>query len=285
MNLKEDSGFTLVELLVTVSIIALIVSSATYLLSSVLSAHGQGIARSELHREGILVMDRITNGLRKSTYLLIPNSRNNTGEILAFSGNYNDDNDCYFDDALFPRIDEDPGLDMNSDSGPGIKGYDDNGDGTVDGTGAGDDDEDGLIDEDPLDGIDNDSDGNVDEDFTNDATADGQPGISGMDDDGDGSVDEGNFKDNDEDGSFNEDGLNPLIYKYNSGSNTLEEIIPHLDESIILSERVTGFQVELESRALVLITMTLTGESGETVTFTEHVYARNGLQKTGKRVR
>jgi len=285
MTLNSKEGFTLIELIIAISIVALIVSSATYLLSSVLSAHEYGTKKAELHQEGLLIMDRMTHGLRKSTYLLIPNSHNGTRDILAFSGTFNDDDDYYFDDSLFPRIDEDPGSDMTPDSNSGITGYDDNGDSTIDNCGTGDDDEDGLNDEDPLDGVDNDSDGNIDEDFTNDATNDGDPGISGIDDDGDGSVDEGNAKDDDEDGSFEEDPLNPVIYKYDSGSGTLEEIIPHLATTVTLSSRVTGFQATLENSALVLITLTLTNSLGESVTFIEHVHPRNVLQKTGKRVR
>ena len=285
MILKKKEGFTLIELLISITIIALVVGSATYLLSAVLSAHEKGIAGAELNQEGLLIMDRITYSLRKCTYLLIPNSHNTTRDILAFSGKFNDDNDYYFNDPLFPRIDEDPGYDMNNDLSPGIKNYDDNGDGIIDNGGTGDDDEDGLIDEDPLDGIDNDSDGNIDEDFANDSNSDNEPGISGMNDDRDWFIDEGNSKDDDEDGSFEEDPLNPIIYKYNSGAGSLEEIIPHLNTSVTLSSRVTNFQVKFENAALVKITLSLTDNFGKTVTFVENVFPRNVLQKTGKRVR
>ena len=86
MILNKKHGFTLIEVLVAISIIAIIAGSATYLLSTVLSAHEKGAAKAELHQEGLLIMDRITYGLRKCTYLLIPNSHNSTRDILAFSG-------------------------------------------------------------------------------------------------------------------------------------------------------------------------------------------------------
>lgn len=204
---------------------------------------------------------------------------------MAFSGTYNDDNDYYFGDPLFPRIDEDPGADMNLDHSPGIGLVDDDGDGTIDDGGAGDDDEDGLNDEDALDGLDNDSDGNIDEDFTNDITGDGKAGIAGMDDDGDDSVDEGNFKDDDEDGSFGEDPLNELLYLFDSGSSTLRESFPETGEMTDLSTHVTLFRTTYEAPERILIELTLTGDDGEIVEFVEYVCPRNTYQKTGRRVR
>ena len=285
MRMKPQKGFTLIELLFALAIMGLIMVSASYLLSSILNANASGSERGELYQEGIMAMDRMTNGLRKCSYVLIPNAHNTTREILAFSGAFNDDDDYYFGDTLFPRIDEDPAGDMNIDNGSGIKTFDDNGDGTVDNAGVVDDDEDGLNDEDILDGIDNDGDGNIDEDLPIDSTNDGKPGIQGMDDDGDGTVDNGVFKDNDEDGSFQEDPLNPLVYSFDSGTNTLVETIPHTGETVNISRNVTAFQVIHEAPERILIILTLTGAQGESVTFREYVHPRNVLQRTGKRVR
>ena len=106
-----------------------------------------------------------------------------------------------------------------------------------------------------------------------------------MDDDGDGSVDEGNFKDDDEDGSFEEDPLNALVYLFDSGTNTLREWFPHTAQTVDLSTHVTSFQVTYEAPERILITLTLTGDQGKSVTFSEYVCPRNILQKTGKRVR
>lgn len=285
MRINGQKGFTLVELLVTIGIMGMIAGAATSLVSSVLQAHDHGSAGADLCREGVMIMERVTGGVRTCTSLLVPNGHDPTRDVLAFSGKYNDDNDFYFSDPLFPRVDEDPGLDMNGDNKSGIEDVDDNGNGQTDEGGTGDDDEDGLIDEDPLDGLDNDDDGNIDEDFTNDSTNDAKAGIKGMDDDGDGSVDEGLFKDNDEDGSFQEDPLNPVVYLYDSGTGTLREWIPHTGETVELSTHVSSFQVSLEAPARLLITLVLTGDQGESLTFSEHVCPRNVGQKTGKRVR
>jgi hypothetical protein len=280
-----EKGITLLELLMAIAIMALVIPSATGLISSALQAQGRGTDRSALYQEGLLAMERIVKKVQVCTYLLIPNAHNTTRDLLAVSGFVNDDGDYYFGDSLFPRIDEDPGSDMTGDSAPGIKGVDDDGDGTTDGGGTGDDDEDGISDEDLLDGLDNDGDGLIDEDFRSDANNDSVPGIKGMDDDGDGSVDEGHFKDDDEDGSFEEDGLNALVYLFDSGAKTLTESKPGTSQSVVLSTHVTNFQVTSGITNCVLITLTLTADDGENVTFSEYVYPRNSLQKTGKRVR
>jgi len=260
----DEKGLTLIELLIAIGIMGMIAAAGSAMLSSAINAHTQGDARSGLYQEGLLAMERMIGKVQRCTYLLIPNAHNTTRNILAVSGFTNDDNDNYYDDPLFPRIDEDR-------------------DGTPDDGGAGDDDEDGLNDEDPLDGIDNDGDGLVDEDSTNDATADGEPGITGMDDDGDDSVDEGNFKDDDEDGAIEEDPLNALVYQFDSSANILGEVSS--GTTIVLSSAVSDFQVTSGISNCVLITLTLAGDDGEVVTFSEYAYPRNILQKTGKRVR
>ena len=286
----NEKGLTLVELLVTITIMGIIATAAMPLLSTSLEANRQGTARSGLYQEGLMAMERMTAGVKQCTYLLIPNAHAPVRDILAFSGTVNEDNDYYFGDPLFPRIDEDPDKDMTDDNESGIQGLDDDGDALTDESTPADDDEDGLLEEDPLDGLDNDGDGNIDEDFDNDITNDGEPGIIGMDDDGDGSVDEGQFKDDDEDGDKDEDGLNPLIYSWDSATKTLTESLPHTGESVDLSTRVTLFQVTYEAPDAthgprVQIALTLMGDDGESLQFVEYAYPRNVLQKTGKRVR
>ncbi|MFH1490276.1 MAG: prepilin-type N-terminal cleavage/methylation domain-containing protein [Pseudomonadota bacterium] len=281
----DQKGITLVELLIGIAIMGLIATAGASLLSASINANEKGDARAALYQEGLLAMERMVSGVQRCTYLLIPNAHNPTRDVLALSGFINDDNDFYFGDPLFPRIDEDPGFDMNNDTFAGIKGFDDNGDGSIDNGATGDDDEDGLINEDPKDGVDNDGDGLIDEDVSNDASNDGVAGIKGMDDDGDGTVDEGNFKDDDEDGANDEDGLNALVYQFNSGAGTLTESVPSQAKSVVLSSRVSGFQVSLGTPECLLISLTLIGKQGETVSFSEYVYPRNILQKTGKRVR
>ena len=187
---SRERGLTLLELLLAVTGMAIISAAATFFLSSTLDVDLQSSSRSELYREGLAAMERMKEGVNRCTFLSIPNSHTTTRNILAFSGQINDDNDFYFGDPLFPRIDEDLNKDMDYNTLAGIGGVDDDGDGSIDEGMQRDDDEDGILDEDPVDGIDNDGDGNVDEDSGGDNMGDGTSGIKGMDDDGDGQVDE-----------------------------------------------------------------------------------------------
>jgi len=274
-----QKGLTLIELLIAIAIFGLIAAGATALLSASLDANTQGDSRYWLYREGLMIMERLTNGVRSCTYLFIPNAHAPTRDILAFSGFVNEDNDFYFGDPLFPRIDEDPKKQMTDDDKSGIEGVDDDGDGQIDESGPNDDDEDGLVDEDPLDGVDNDGDGNIDEDTDDDAN------IAGMDDDGDGSVDEGDDKDDDEDGSVNEDQATVIVYSFDSGTNTLQASTPYNGQTAVLSTRVRAFQATWESPDCILITLTVTGDDGESVTFSEYVHIENTYQRIGKRVK
>jgi len=280
-----QKGLTLIELLIAIAIFGLIAGGATALFSASINANTQGDSRYGLYREGLMIMERLTGRVRRCSFLHIPNAHNTTRDILAVSGFYNEDGDNYFNDALFPRIDEDPGFDMTGDSAPGIKNIDDDGDSATDDGAAGDDDEDGIIDEDPMDGLDNDDDDLVDEDFTNDASNDAKAGIQGMDDDGDGSVDEGNVKDDDEDGFFEEDPLNPLVYFLESGTSTFKVKEASSGQVTILSTQVSTFQATWEAPDRILITLTLTGDDGTSVTFEEYVYVENTYQRIGKRVK
>ena len=284
-------GLTLVELLVTLFIMGIIAMVAIPLMSTLIAGHDQGIAKSQLYQEGLLAIERMTSGVRRCTFLLIPNAQTPVRDMLAFSGLTNDDGDAYFGDSLFPRFDEDSQNDMTDDIVAGIDSVDDDGDGMTDEGSIDDDDEDGLVDEEILDALDQDADGNIDEDFLKDANNDGFSGILGMDDDGDGLVDNGlSSGDDDEDGLEDEDKLNPLIYLFNSGTNTLTESKPDIGASMDLSTHVSLFQVTYETpdpthAPRLQIALTLTGNDGESVSFVEYVYPRNIVQKTGKRVR
>ena len=160
-----EKGMTLVELLLAITGMAIISAAATFFLSSTLDIEVQGSFRSNLYREGLSAMEKMKEGVKRCTYLLIPNSHNTTRDILAFSGLINEDNDFYFGDPLFPRIDEDPNMDSNDDGDAGIAGVDDDGDSSIDEGVSNDNDEDGVVNDDLLDGIDNDGDGNIDEDL------------------------------------------------------------------------------------------------------------------------
>ena len=102
---------------------------------------------------------------------------------------------------------------------------------------------------------------------------------------GDGDVDEGSFYDDDEDDDLDDTGIVAEIYYFDNGTNQLRYEVPYLGSSKILSDRVTAFQVTYEAPERILIELTLTGDDGETVQFSEYVYPRNTYQKTGKRVK
>ena len=291
MRIMAEKGLTLVELLMAIAIFGLIATGATTLLSASLGAQAQGEANYKLYQEGLIIMERLTGEVKTTTLLHIPNNHTPIRTILAFSANINEDNDDYFDDPLFPRIDED-----NDDQlfveGFGITGLDDDGNGTVDdGASKDDDDEDGTTDEEILDGLDDDGDGDVDEDLGKDSNGDSEPGISGMDDDGDLSVDEGNNEDDDEDGTRNEDGPNLILYSFDAPNTTLYKITPDPVDGMTsavyatISERVTFFQTTYLDPDKILIELSLTDADGKTVAFSEYVCPRNRYQKTGKRVK
>ncbi|MFC1824064.1 type II secretion system protein J [Thermodesulfobacteriota bacterium] len=279
MRRINERGFTLIELLVALAIFGLIAAGATSLLSASLDAHTQGDARYSLYREGLMIMERLSGQARQCTFLLIPNAHKPTRDILALSGFVNEDDDYYLSDTLFPKIDEDPKKQMTHDDKSGIQGLNDDGDAQIDEGDMNDDDEDGLNGEDPLDGVDNDGDGNIDEDTHDDSN------ILGMDDDGDDDVDESLGNDDDEDGTDNEDPLNPIIYSLVSGTRTFQVKEVYSGQTKVLSNRVSAFEATWEAPQIILITLTLTGSDGESVTFSEYVHIENTYQRLGKRVR
>mgnify|MGYP000317707436 CR=1 FL=1 len=300
MSQSSKNGLTLMELLITVTILLIIAAVATPLLSASLDAHRSGIARSRLYQEGLILIARMTKNVRNTTFLQIPNNYSPTRNMLAVSNLVNEDSDFYFGDPLFPRADEDFG-DKFMSSGPGILGVDDNGDGSIDNNDLKSDDEDSVFDEETLDGLDNDSDGNIDEDLSADANKDGAPGIKGMDDDGNGVVDisaaPNPLGDDDEDGQNDEEYVTFFLYTHDSGTNTLREIVPSPTNginsptsSVVLSTHVTAFSAtyyppDAANHPRISIALTLTGDDGKSIQFFEYAYPRNLLQNTGKRVK
>ena len=233
-NLEE--GLTLAELLVAVTITALLTVVSASILYAALQTQAYTSDRAAVLKEGVIAMERMTNGLRRATYLHIPNGTGQQRTLLAFSGAVNDDNDHHFGDPLFPRIDEDP---------------------------------------------------------PRDASNDGQPGIATLDDDGDGGIDEidSAFDDDDEDGARNEDPLNPTVYQFD-GASTLSEIqylAGGATATQVLCSAITAFTATYEPISpakgpRVLVSLTLSYGTGDTLTLEEYVYPRNLIQKSGKRV-
>ena len=296
----HSGGFTLVELVLSIGVMTALLVAVGGFVHACLKAETSRQGVFALYGEGSLAMERMVAGVKGCTYLHVPNNHNASRDALAFSRSVNSDGDFYLGDNLLACVDEDLPGDMSDDSAPGIVGFDDDGDGAIDepdgmvwSDAVKDDDEDGGFDEDWLDGRDNDKDGNIDEDVPSDANADNMPGIGIFDDDADAAVDEGapgSITDDDEDGALDEDGVDPVIYVLDGGTGTLQELFPSTGACGVFCENVTAFVVtyhapDCDSDPFVTISLTLTGDDGESVTLQEDVYPRNIVQRCGKRVR
>jgi hypothetical protein len=288
---SSESAFTLVELVLTLALTSLIVTATVGLLRISLRAETAYDEENALQQEGLLAMEKMSAGVKKSVFLLIPNSARPTRGVLAYSDLTNADNDFYFDDSAFPRIAEDAPGDITADGFAGIKGFDYDGDGTLNEGNADNDDEGAIKDDDPLDGADNSPDGDIDEDPPGDANNDGASGLIGFDDNGDNFTDNGDPQDDDEDGRSDCDPVVPVVFVYNSARKTIEQ---RASNNVLIGDlctHVTGFTAVYQWDATwasspgVLLTLTLTGDDGKTYTFTEYSYPRNLMQRCGKRCR
>jgi prepilin-type N-terminal cleavage/methylation domain-containing protein len=300
-------GFTLIELLVALVLASLVMLGLARVVRSSGAAEADRDARAALAADAQFALDRMTSAVRNSPRLLLPladdprtaatNEAVREQSIPARWGHAsetavlavtlprtldrNDDGTPDADNDRDGRIDEDHAIDSTDDGATGIVGIDDDNDGAVDEIViyVGDDDEDLVNGDDPLNGKDDDGDGNVDEDLPGDMNGDGQPGVAGVDDDGDGVADEGNFADDDEDGRIGEDGYDPVVFHL-TGSTLFERVPVSWDtnkDGLVnagdfveqaIANGVTWFRVErIEgSRAqLVDITLALAGANGATV--------------------
>lgn len=246
-------GFTYIELLLAVTISAILVTGLMGVVNTALLTGDDVRQRNDLTRQARFAMQRMVQSVSHSQRLLLPlndNPGTNWPEhireqtvppsppvgsstfasaVLAITLPL----DIDLDDNGVPdadndgdgRIDEDIGSDNNNDGAPGILFIDDNGDGTMD-VSLGiepneDNDEDNNATEDPVDGIDNDGDGSIDEDVKADMNGDGLAGLSGVDDDNDGAIDEEHSNDDDEDTVKDEDWYDPVVF-YLSGNQLIE---------------------------------------------------------------
>lgn len=294
---KAQRGFTLVEMLVSLIIAALLLTAMTGLVNAVYESRNDTGMANDATRDARFAMQRMVTAVLGTERLMLPladnvntNWREHVREqtvpasppegdsalataVLAVTldpdldidadGFADSDND---EDG---RTDEDIGNDNTADGASGIIGIDDDGDGLVDEPEPGsidkDNDEDGFPTEDHIDGVDNDGDGRIDEDIQQDMNRDNAPGIVGFDDDGDGSVDEGQNKDDDEDGSNNEDWYDPVVFFLNGA--TLIERRPNLNPADgtdfsehVIAENVSRFRVERipdTGKRAVLVDITL----------------------------
>lgn len=251
--MRNEQGYTLTELLVSVALAGLILVGFNRLISTSLDVRASVLAEVELTRKANFAMRRMVRAVQYSPRLLLPladnpatnwpeNKRTQTypasppvgdsteatavmAMAIPVTWDINHDGIADGDNDSDGRIDEDLPADANNDGEPGLRGIDDDGNGITDfwWSPAEDDDESDSLeaDEDPVNGADDDGDGVADEDPGADVNGDGAPGIAGVDDDGDGSIDEGDIDDDDEDGQSNEDWFDPLVY-YMQGPNLIE---------------------------------------------------------------
>ncbi len=313
---REQSGLTYVEMLITVSITAIIMLSLMGVVNTATEAGRNALESTSLTRQARFAMTRMVRTVSHSRRLLLPlrdnpntnwpeNLREQTvpasppigsstlasavlAATLPLYADLDGDGVADADNDGDGLVDEDLPKDNHNDSLAGIGLIDDDGDGSVDEVIAGnpkdDNDEDGVKNDDRLNGIDDDGDGSIDEDPNDDASGDGKAGVIGVDDDADGAVDEGDKKDDDEDGAKDEDWYDPVVYYLQPGSsggmslvertpvpwdNNGDTTIDGLDYSESeIATNVTRFRVErLDSAStieLVDLTLELTDpRSGE----------------------
>lgn len=237
-----NSGFTLVEILIAVTIGAILVTVLTELVSKLTASRTSIQEHGQLTQDVRFAMARMSRAVHESRKLILPlpdkpdtdwrehvreetipasppeGSSTLATAVLAVSLSARVDLDADgFADADNDRdglLDEDYPADATDDSNPGIHLIDDGGDGSADESASNDDDDEqfNASDEDPINGLDDDGDGLIDEDGAADMNGDGAPGYLGVDDDGDGQVDEGNKDDDDEDGASDEDWLDAVVF-------------------------------------------------------------------------
>ncbi len=288
---SSSPGFTYVELLSALVLTAMLLLALNRTVGNVLEAHETSRASHESLEASRYALERMVRAVTGGQRLLIPQAENPVTPhsesirdpgVLAVTLDYTRDLDGNgvpdADNDGDGRFNEDTDKDATKDLAAGIIGLDDENDGNTDSSTVGDDDEDGVENEDPMDGVDNDGDGAVDEDPGGDMNIDAHPGLEDVDDDGDGSVDEGPPADDDEDGQVNEDWWEVVAF-YQSGATLIERTPVPWDESgdgqisgldyveRALVDNVSGFRVERipapnGTAALVRLTLTTTDAAG-----------------------
>jgi len=288
---KENSGLTMLELLVAMSIISLLAGVTSRVLATAIESWDYSRHQSEAMHSACWALDHIVSKARSSNRLLLPLKGvdpSHPPQVLAFSAMIDTDNDGL--------IDEDPGEDITGDGASGILGIDDDGDGQIDEGPVGDDDEDGQcwgsfcwhVNEDPVDGQDYDrniigggTDGFIDEDPPGDINGDGKSGVAGKDDDGDGLKDETDARDDDEDDDndgllrIDEDWIEYWVYYLDGNGNLMERY--YTGQAEVLLERVTVFQVtriESGTASGVSLTVGVSTPDGEEIRLNTQVYLK-----------
>lgn len=308
-------GFTIIELLISLAIAALLLAAMTGLVSGVFETRDDTSVRSAATIDARFAMQRMVTAVLGTQRLMLPladnpntNWREHVREetvpatapegdsmlataVLAVTLNPTLDIDADgvmdADNDGDGRVDEDTSDDMSNDLESGLAGIDDDGDGSVDESSPDDDDEDGSADDDPVNAMDDDADGAINEDVAHDMNFDGLSGIAGIDDDGDGEIDEAHQHDDDEDDLRDEDWLDAVVFFLNG--STLYERRPNLNPAdgndyaeYPIADNVTHFRVERipdtgKRAVLVDITLELTLPDSEPVNLNTRVRVGGGL--------
>jgi len=241
-------------MLVAAAVLTVVGLSMGALFSAGLKVHEGSQNRDSLCRTANVALIRMKTLGTVTNRLFVPNATNATAHALAFASMIDEDGDGLFN--------EDPPNYADMSQTAGIKGVDDDGDGTVDEGDAADEDEDGKADEDPINGLDDDGDGRKDEDPP--ADQDWTSGTPEPDDDGD-----------DQDG---EDPYQPIVYWWDSQAKKLYERHPTYGENVI-AESVTAFETKLTVGAngqyLVCIYLKLEAEDGRELESSASIFVRN----------
>lgn len=312
---KSQCGVTLLEILISLAIAGLLIAAISGVIGTALNAEQSTRMQNDTLQQARFAMQRMTNAVSKTQRLLLPLGENSATaqsesvrNVLAVTldSTLDRDKDGWADannDKDFldvnnngarnagepERVDEDTNSDNDYSGMPGIIGIDDDGDGAVDESGGNNtnDDEDLVINEDPMNGLDDDGDGSIDEDMGKDMNGDGIAGIVGVDDDFDGVIDNGQNDDDDEDGLINEDWIDNQVFFLNG--TTLMERLPNINPAngtnyseYPIAENVSQFRVERitggnGSSVLVDITLTLTPSGGDSVSLNTRAGVSSGL--------
>ncbi len=292
-------GYTLVEMLISVVIAALIIAGLAGVVSGALELGADAVERNTLARDARFAMQRMVSAVRHTRRLVLPLAEN--------------------PETVWSESDRDPGV-LAVSLDPAL-------DSDADGVMDADNDGDGLIDEDLPDdnnldgaagilGIDDDGDGSVDEQAPNDGTPNwadwwhytnndedldwAEELLNGIDDDGDGAVDEdiyadmdlawresgSDYIDDDGDGASDEDWFDQLVYHL--VGTTLVERRPNLNPSDgtdyterVIADDVTQFRVQRiypDNGAAVLVDITLVlGSAAASTTVQTRVRVGAGL--------
>jgi len=78
---KHSSGYTLIELLLYIAIFSIVISSVTFLATTILAERTRNQAIAEVNYEGEAVMDLMSQTVRSSTAVATPTRGNSTTQL------------------------------------------------------------------------------------------------------------------------------------------------------------------------------------------------------------